>query len=341
MNIVVLLGGISTEREVSINSGEKVSKALKANGHNVIPVDVFLGFPKKKSFDVECDIDAEIKRIREASDKVMKSAKTRPNFVGEHVFDICKKADIVFMALHGENGENGKLQAYLDLEGVKYTGTGYSGSAVAMDKWLSKLLFISNKVNTARGKVAFKDGRVQSLGEELEFPLVIKPCCGGSSVGVSIVKNKKEYKEALEMAFEYEDKVVIEEFIAGQEFTCAVLDGEALPVVEIIPKSGWYDYKNKYVAGATKEVCPAEIPDYLTKKIQDAAVKVGVALGLDIYYRADFRVDDKGDVYCLEANTLPGMTNTSLIPQEAAAVGIDYNSLCEKIIDISLKKYSK
>lgn len=339
MKIVVLLGGISTEREVSINSGEKVSKALKGLGHDVIPVDVFFGLEKKIDFTGDYDIDAEVKRVRELSKDVEKSVKARQNFIGDFVFDICKKADIVFMALHGENGENGKVQAYFDLEGIKYTGTGYLGSAVAMDKWLSKFLFMSNNINTAKGKVVFSDGREISVSDNLQYPLVVKPCSGGSSVGVSIVKDESEYQAAIDEAVKYEDKIIIEEYIDGREFTCAVLDGAALPVVEIAPKNGWYDYKNKYIAGATDEICPAQISEELTKKIQEVAVKVGEALELNVYFRADFRVDKDENVFCLEANTLPGMTNTSLIPQEAKAVGIEYDELCEKIIDISMKKY--
>jgi D-alanine-D-alanine ligase len=174
------------------------------------------------------------------------------------------------------------------------------------------------------------------------FPCVVKPCSGGSSVGTSVVQTEAEYAEALELAFRYESDVLVETYIRGRELTVGVMDGKAMPVIEIIPKQGFYDYKNKYQAGATEEICPAQIGPAATERVQRLAERVFSALMLDAYCRCDFLWDTATDeFYCLEANTLPGMTPTSLIPQMAAAQGMSYGALCEKIIEVSMKKYRK
>ncbi len=254
--------------------------------------------------------------------------------IGKNVVEVCRAADIVFMALHGGDGENGKLQALFDVEGIKYTGSGHLGSAIAMDKNLSKILFRAGGVGTP-------DSVTLSRGEyaEIGFPCVVKPCNGGSSVGVSIVNSREEYEAALAASFKYEDSVVVESYIKGREFTVGVLGGEAMPIIEIIPKDGFYDYKNKYQAGLTEELCPAPVSPELTKKIQELAIRANDALMIDTYCRVDFLMDSSENLYCLEANTLPGMTPTSLIPQMAAEMGLSYGELCEKIIEISLRKF--
>ena len=243
------------------------------------------------------------------------------------------------MALHGANGEDGRIQAAFDLMGIKYTGTDYLSSAICMDKAITKEYFLMYNVPTPKSVTVYKGEDVRSMAETIGYPLVLKVSRGGSSVGVYMVQNREELLGIANEAFRYEDKVLLEQFIKGREFTCGLLEGRALPVVEIAPVEGFYDYKNKYQAGSTIETCPADISDSLRDKIQQAAELAYKVLHLQTYARVDFMADAEENVYCLEANTLPGMTPTSLLPQEAAAEGMDYASLCEHIIEISLKKY--
>ena len=253
---------------------------------------------------------------------------------------MCQMADIVFMALHGENGENGKLQAAFDLFGIKYTGSDYLSSAIAMNKDMAKQLFAYGDIPAPKGIGMTKETReddVTKLG--LTLPCVVKPCCGGSSIGVTIVRDAAEFKAALDEAFKWEDHLVIEEYVKGREFSVGVLEGKALPVIEIAPIQGFYDYKNKYKAGSAVETCPADLPEEISAKMRRYAERVAEVIGLDTYSRSDFLLDENNQIYCLEANTLPGMTPTSLLPQEAAVIGINFNELCEKLIEISLRKY--
>ena len=266
--------------------------------------------------------------------------KMRKDFFGPNVLELCKKADFVFLGLHGANGEDGRIQAAFDLMGIKYTGTGYLSSAMAMDKGVTKWMFQMKGVPVPGGVTMKRHTRKEDLAElGLAFPVVVKTCCGGSSIGVYIVKDQEEYMKALDAAFVYEEEVVVEEFIQGTEYTVAVVDGKAYPVVQIVPCQGFYDYENKYKPGAVKETCPAPISSELTRRLQDYAVQGYRALGLESYARLDFSVTDDEKIYCLEANTLPGMTPTSLIPQEAAVLGMDYPTLCEELIRVSEKKY--
>ena len=225
--------------------------------------------------------------------------------------------------------------------GIRYTGTGYLSSALAMDKGLTKKIFLMDQVPTPKGVSMLKENCTRNIHDlGMEFPVVVKTCCGGSSVGVYIVNNQKEYEDAIDGAYSYEDEVVVEEYIRGREFSVAVVDGKAYPIIEIAPKQGFYDYKNKYQAGSTVETCPAEISPELTEKMQHYAEAGAKALCIEGYARFDFMMKENGDMYCLEANTLPGMTPTSLIPQEAKVLGIDYPDLCEELIRyFLLKKY--
>ncbi len=345
MKIVVLAGGTSTERDISIVSGTGVCKALRQKGHQAILVDVFAGVEPvelEKAFEGDYDVEAAAAYIRGFNDRIREMEEERRDFFGPNVIALCKEADIVFLALHGANGEDGKVQAALDLMKIKYTGAGHTSSAMAMDKGITKALFQMYRVPTPRGATMHVKKRSDDLGTHgLEFPVVVKTCCGGSSIGVYIVKNQEEYVQALDDAYSYEDEVVIEEFIQGKEYTVAVVDGEALPVVSIEPVSGFYDYRNKYEPGATIETCPAPLSEKLTRQMQEYAQQGYKALGIEGYGRLDFMMDEKGQMYCLEANTLPGMTPTSLIPQEAAALGMDYPTLCEYLIEVSMKKYQK
>ena len=346
MKIVVLAGGLSTERDVSFKTGEMVTKALRENGHQVILLDVFMGYSNKEEdltgiFDRAEAVSVKVAAIPETApdlEKVKAQRKDQSdNFFGPNVIELCRMADIVFMALHGENG---KIQAAFDLFGIRYTGTGYLGSALAMNKGMAKQLFLENGIPTPRG-TSLKRGedaaKIETCG--IHFPCVVKPCSGGSSIGVSIVHDKAEYEQALKEAFRWENELVIEEYVKGREFSVGVIDFQALPIIEIAPVEGFYDYKNKYKAGSTVETCPAELSEQITKEMQGYAEKVAEVLGLNTYSRTDFLLDAEDHIFCLEANTLPGMTPTSLLPQEAKVTGVDFNQLCEKLIESSMRKY--
>ena len=342
MNIVVLSGGLSTERSVSLTTGAKVQNALVANGHHAILADVFMGYKLSGSVEEEfknATKPAEIEKVSELVpdiEAIKKARGTNPDvFFGENIIELCSYADVVFMALHGENGENGRLQAAFDLLGIKYTGSGYLGCAVSMHKNLTKQMFRAFGVPTPLGKMITK-GEKASFSDFGCKKVVVKPCCGGSSIGVFIADNEEDFQKALEEAFKFEDEILVEEYISGREFSVGVLGDTPLPAIEIIPKEGFYDYKNKYQADLTIEVCPAEITKEQSNKMQKAALDAFKVLGLSGYARMDFLLDENDDIYCLEANSLPGMTPTSLLPQEAQAVGISYNELCEKIIELGL-----
>lgn len=341
MKVVVLAGGISTERDVSLSSGAKIYKALKKNGHQAVLLDVYLGYTGEDAehiFEKQEDWAKELGGIAEQNPDISQIKAMRAdgekNFFGPNVIAICQAADVVFMALHGENGENGKIQACFDLMGIRYTGTDYVSSAICMDKGLTKDIFRSYQIPTPVG-IRLRKGQKQE--ETVPFPCIVKACCGGSSVGVVVAAKEEEYQAALTEAFQYDDEVVIEQYIKGREFSVGVMDGKALPVIEIAPLQGFYDYKNKYQAGATIETCPAELPEEKTKEMQGYAEAAFRALRLKNYARMDFMMSEQGQIFCLEANTLPGMTPTSLLPQEAAAVGIAYEQLCEKIMEAALR----
>ncbi len=344
MDIVVLAGGISTEREISIVSGTQVCKALRSKGHRAILIDVFCGDRRigtdiPGAFSNDYDVD-EAAAYARSFDGQIEELKKRGSFFGPNVIALCQQADTVFMALHGANGEDGKIQAVFELLGIPYTGSSYLGSALAMDKDLTKQLFRENGVPTPRGIVIRKGDPVSDPSENgVGLPCVVKPSRGGSSVGVSIPRSQTAYYKAVETAFSYEDVLIVEQYISGREFSCGIVDGKAYPVIEIAPLHGFYDYTNKYQAGSTVETCPAEISAQLSEKIQKACLDAYHTLHLNSYGRIDVMMDEQENVYCLEANTLPGMTPTSLLPQEAAAIGIDFPALCEHLIEVSLRDH--
>ena len=308
-----MAGGLSPEREVSLSTGTMVCNALREKGQDAILVDLFYGveelpgdmesfFADKTPlppYVIESAVP-DLSRLREES-------RNRPyGTIGKNVIELCKAADIVFMALHGEPGENGMVQAMLDMLDIKYTGAGYRGSAVAMDKALTKHILVSRGINTAEG-IMLKRGEPLP---DVSLPCIVKPCSGGSSIGVRRVLDRADVLPAVEEALKYENDILIEKFVSGREITCGVLGDTALP--------------------------PAEV----TAEVQDISLRVFRALGLEVYARMDFIYDGR-DFYCLEANTLPGMTPTSHLPQEAKAMGISYPELCMRIIELSLEKYNK
>lgn len=341
MKIAVVCGGLSNERDVSITSGSCVARALREKGHKVVLLDLYYGYSGEYNDPAELfereqeDLRYSVSEETPDIEKII--AEGDGSRIGKNVIEICRAADISFLALHGEDGENGKVQATFDMFGIKYTGSGYLGSAIAMNKELSKIMFRHNGIPTPAGIVLEKGAESY---DDVGFPCVVKPCSGGSSVGTSIVHSRDEYDAALEFAFRYESRVLVEKYVKGRELTVGVMDGIAMPVIEIIPKSGWYDYKNKYQAGLTEELCPAPLSAEDTDRVQRLAERVADALMIDVYFRADFLLDENdGQLYCLEANTLPGMTPTSLVPQMGAAQGMDFGEVCEKIIAVSMEKY--
>lgn len=347
MKIIVLAGGLSTERDVSLSSSAGICRTLLEKGHDAFLLDVFMGLPYEKDKleevftlpDHGLDI---VKNISEEEPDLEAVKASRPDqsdcFLGPNVIELCRMADITFLGLHGGEGENGKLQATFDLLGIRYTGPDSLGCAIAMDKGVTKQIFKQAGVDTPNGVCIHKNKKKKNLEDlGLELPVVVKPCSGGSSIGVYIAHTQEEYAEALEKSFRYEDELVIEEYIKGREFACGVIDGEALPPIEIIPKTGFFDYANKYQDGATEEVCPANISEEISERMKALTVRAFHALKLNVYSRADFLLDENGNLYCLEVNTLPGMTTASLLPKEANAAGIAYGDLCELIIRKSLE----
>ena len=343
MKIVVLCGGLSMERNVSITSGTLICKALRELGHRALLVDMFFGLedidlPPERLFDeLPTLVDAHVDQLAPDLEKVKASRRWQsPSLVGKGVFELCALADVVFLGLHGACGEDGRIQAALELMGIPYTGSGYLGSAIAMDKHLTKQLATAAGVRTPRWQmVKYDEGDTLMQAEDIGLPCVVKPVDSGSSIGVSIAYTQQELSDALEQNRPL-GRAIVEQYVQGREIDVGVLKGQGLPSIEIRPKRGFYDYFNKYQAGATEEICPSPIDPAIEAELRRVAVKVHNLLGLKTYSRSDYIIDECGDVYFLEINTLPGMTPTSLMPQEAAAVGIDYNTLCQIIIDDAL-----
>lgn len=340
IKIAVLAGGLSHERDVSLVSGSLIANSLAKSGYKVALADVFMGCEKVDVNTFTSRSDYSYSVSENVPDlEALRAKRGGKSEIGENIIELCHAADVVFMALHGGMGENGKLQAMLEILGIKYTGSPSLGAAIAMDKNISKQIIKGFDVPTAewlcyeKGVNEFSESDYES---RVGYPCVIKPCCGGSSVGVSFADNYAELESALSEAAKFENSIIVERKITGRELTVGVIDGETLPPVEIIPKSGFYDYANKYQSGRTEELCPAPLTDEENKKLSELTLKVFKALKLGSYARIDFIYDGK-EFYCLEANTLPGMTPLSLLPQEAKAVGIDYDQLCDKLVRLALE----
>ena len=345
MKITVLAGGLSHEREVSLSSGSLIAGALVRRGHEVCLVDLYTG--KAPDGSAPCFTRAPIKPYRVSRSipdlEALKAAAGRGEHrIGEDVPALCAEADAVFIALHGDVGENGQLQAYLDMACIPYTGSGYAGSLLAMDKDLTKQILTRAGISTAPWVYCDLTEGVETVADRIEsgigYPVVVKPCSGGSSVGVSMPENREELIAAIAKSAAYETALLAERRITGRELTVSILDGEVFPAVEIIPLSGFYDYENKYQAGLTTEICPAPLTERETAALESATRKGFEALRLRGYARFDFILDGEGTPWCLEANTLPGMTPTSLLPQAAAAAGIGYDELCERMVMMALRR---
>ena len=345
MKIVVLCGGLSMERNVSITSGTLICKALREMGHRAVLVDMFYGVedidtPVEEMFERLPELaEARVDSLEPDLEAVVAARKWKsPSKVGKGVFELCALADVVFLGLHGACGEDGRIQAAFDLMGIPYTGSGYLGSAIAMDKDLTKQLAAAAGIRVPRWQIVYYDAPDSLMqASSMGLPCVVKPVDSGSSIGVAIAHTPQELSDALEMNRPL-GRCIVEQYIQGREIDVGVLLGEALPSIEIRPKHGFYDYVNKYQAGATVEICPSPIEPAIESELRRIALKVHNMLGLKGYSRSDYIVDGKGDVYFIEMNTLPGMTPTSLMPQEAAAVGIDYKALCQMILDDALNR---
>ena len=339
MKITVLAGGLSHEREVSLSSGSLIAGALVRRGHLVCLVDLYTGRAMDGSaptFTRDPIEPYHVDRAVPDLEALKAAVGNGDRRIGDGVMDLCREADGVFIALHGDVGENGQLQALLDMEGIPYTGSGYAGSLLAMDKDLAKQILTRAGVVNAPWVCCDLSRPAEVVAEDVEaalgYPLVVKPCSGGSSVGVSMADNREELVAALLSAARYEGTLMAERRIMGREMTVSVLGQQVLPPVEIIPLTGFYDYENKYQAGMTKELCPAPLTDAQRTALEEAARKGFEALRLRGYGRFDFILDENDVPWCLEANTLPGMTPTSLLPQAADAAGIPYDELCERMI---------
>jgi D-alanine-D-alanine ligase len=326
VNVCVLTGGASSERDVALASGLQVAAALRERSHETSVVDLATGFVPREdeSALLPQGVGREpppLERLRQLQQGTLTA--------GLGGIPAIRGGDVIFVALHGGQGEDGTVQAVLDVIGVPYTGSGHLASAIAMDKDITKRLLRDAGVNTPRWLMA--PATLARVSEEIGFPCVVKPSREGSSVGLSLVREAAGLDAAIALARRWDTEVMIEQFVEGQELTVGILGGSTLPVVEIIPKHELFDYECKYTPGMAEETAPARIPEGLARRVQEEALRAHRALKLGGYSRIDFRTGGDGGIFCLEANTLPGMTSTSLIPRAAKAAGMSFPDLCEAI----------
>lgn len=333
MNIVVLAGGLSMERDVSLASGSLIANSLRDAGHRAMLVDLYYGIEKEKIdfCDISGRYEYKIPEIEPDLKELIAKNGGRDDPIGENVIELCKMADVTFLALHGGDGENGKLQAVLEMNGITFTGSSSVGCMLAMDKIISKELIAREGLPTAAWLT--NKSSIDELKELI--PCFVKPADSGSSVGVTRVLSFDELKDALAEASRFSKDVLIEKQVVGREFSVGILDGKALLPIEIVASGDFYNYKVKYQAGLAREICPAPLSAELTERLQGYAERAHGILRLGTYSRIDFILGEDGEFYFLEANALPGMTPTSLLPQEAAAAGLSYSELCLKIIELS------
>lgn len=329
ITVALLLGGISPEREVSKATGKSILYALRQLNYNVKVIDPAYGInqPKDEVIFFEKEDYSEL------------STKNYVEVINSTLFD---DVDVAFIALHGKWGEDGTLQSLLELRGIKYTGSKILASSLSMDKCMSKIMFQHYDVNTPRWFIVNKNEKDFNLIKEkikkfFGYPCIIKPNDQGSTIGLTICRGEIEVQKSIELALRYSNKALIEEYISGREMTVGILGQQPLPVLEIKPKSGFYDYTSKYTAGMTEYEVPAEIPVKVSEHLQHQALLAFNSLGCESYARVDFRLTKDFRSYCLEVNTLPGMTSTSLLPKMAKAAGISFEELVDKIIYYALQ----
>jgi D-alanine-D-alanine ligase len=326
MKVTVLTGGTSSERDVALASAVQVIGALRACGHDVAVVDTARGYIPETA--EAAMLSGTVGAVPPSIDE-LQALERGLLLSGLGNLPVVRNAEVLFLALHGGRGEDGTIQTLLEMIGVPYTGSGRLGSAMAMDKDISKRLFQGAGVPTADWVMA--PAAREAVGRDFGWPVVVKPSKQGSTVGLTVVKRPEDYDDAVVLARRYDDEVMIERFVPGRELTVGVLEGKALAVGEIIPKHEIFDYECKYTPGMSEEIFPADLPAGLTADVQRLGVLAHEALKLGGYSRVDFRLTPAGELFCLEVNTLPGMTATSLLPQAAQAVGIEFPELCERI----------
>ena len=348
MNIVVLAGGLSNERNLSLKSGYVVSGVLKEKGHNVILLDAFMGYgekeviidnafknPDKYSMTLN-DIPTDIPDLW----AVRKRRKDQSNaYFGPNVLQICKQADLVFLALHGANGENGKVQAAFDLLGIDYTGCDYFSSAISSNKTVSKELLAENGIDVPRGYLIVRDGtkyKPENFG--MGYPVIVKPNNGGIGLGISVANDENAYNKAIKEAFRWENEIIVEEYIFGREFAVGCINGMALPVIEVTPLRTADDSFGININGERTRKCPAELDKYIALDLQATAEKVASVLGVTACAKVDFILRNDGSYVCLECDSLPQLYQDAHIVTEAAAAGISFSELCDRIMTMSLKK---
>ncbi|HEY6196183.1 MAG TPA: D-alanine--D-alanine ligase [Candidatus Eisenbacteria bacterium] len=326
MKVAVLMGGRSSEREISLRTGQGVAQALRNLDHAVTSVDAADGsvLAAGKEEATAPKREAVLKLPVAAMLAAVQSPAVRD-------------ADIVFIALHGTYGEDGTIQAALELAGKTYTGSGVLASAIAMDKAMSKRVFEREAIPTPKWLLLEAGVQGRSIDTSLlgGYPLIVKPNAEGSTVGLSVVKHPAELDPALEKAGRHDQQILVEEYIEGRELTVAVVGEEAYPVVEIKPKSGFYDYEAKYTKGKTEYTCPAVLDKELGRHLRELAVECAAVLGCRGVVRVDFRLSEEDEPYVLEVNTVPGLTPTSLVPMAAAAKGLSYDQLVGRMVDLA------
>ncbi len=336
MKIAVLLGGTSAERNVSIASGINIARALKNRGHKIVPIDS-AGILKEIKIDnrfIVGESPMEENAIGNLDKRYLSDRLTAISEDG---------VDLIFIGLHGGIGENGIMQAMLDYYGFTYTGSGVLASAAAMDKNFAKMIFEANHIPTPRWFTLQKENHpdeksiISNIENSFGFPLVIKPNSQGSTVGLSIVNSPDDVGDASDNAFQYDSKIIVEEYIPGRELTVSIVADYDLPIIEIIPEGGLYNYECKYTSGKSEYICPAKIPKEITEECKLLGKKAFKVLGCRNYGRVDFRLSPDNELFCLEVNTLPGMTPTSLVPKAARKIGVDFDELIETIAKIALE----
>ena len=332
MRILVLMGGSSPEKMVSLESGESVAQGLDKKGHQVIKTDPAI--PEKTYTILEKMHSGPIGDIPQGETAPLDQEKIITFLQNMKKYAV----DLVFPVLHGGWGENGGIQALFEIAGIPFAGSGSAASGLAMDKHLSKRIVETEGILTPDYVFVPQSSidKIPLICKDFGYPLVIKPNASGSSVGLSIVKSKPELKKAIELVTAENDDVLIERYIPGRELTVGILDGQGLSVVEIVPKSGLYDYKHKYTAGNTEYICPAPISAGLTQQCIHQASIAFQLLGCEVFGRVDFRLGEDGKLYFLEVNTLPGMTEHSLVPKAAAAAGLNFAELVNRIAITSM-----
>jgi D-alanine-D-alanine ligase len=330
MRITVLTGGTSAERDVAIASAVQVVGALRSRRHEVAVVDTARGYIPESD---ESALLSGVVGTEPPSNAQLQALERGLLLSGLANLAVVREADVLFLALHGGRGEDGTIQTLLEMVGVPYTGSGRLGSAMAMDKDISKRLFRMAGVPTPEWVMA--PAAQSQVERQFGWPVVVKPSKQGSTVGLTVVKTARDYDPAVALARQYDDEVMIEQFIPGRELTVGVLAGRTLPVGEIIPRHEIFDYECKYTPGMSQEIFPAELPADVAEECGRLSLLAHEALKLGGYSRVDFRLTQRRELFCLEVNTLPGMTATSLLPQAARASGMDFPELCEQICRVA------